>query len=107
MLVLVGWLIARFFNGVATWRVAGGYALAIALAVSIVCGLNYLLAGVLNVVDSSHGFMAVGLPVVIGVIGGVIAVMALLFGALRAGIREEVSAEASNPSFKRTPDGAA
>ena len=85
VLVLTGGLIARFFNSAATWRIAGGYIVAVALMASVGCGANYLLARALNVVDSSHGFMAVGLPVALSVIAGAVAVLAFFFGALRAG----------------------
>jgi cell division protein FtsX len=82
VLVLEGWIVARFFYREVTWRAVCGYTLAVALAASAVCGINYLLVRALDVVDSSHGFMTLGLPVVLSAAGALVAISAFTFGTL-------------------------
>jgi hypothetical protein len=82
VLGLTGWLVSRFFAGTATWRAVIVYTLAVACGALIVCGANYMLAYALNVVDSSHGFMSVGVPIVFGITAALVAISAFTFGAL-------------------------
>lgn len=83
VLALVVTLIARFFAGKITWQKAGCYSIAIVLSAISVCGINFLLAVSLNVTDSSHGAMSLGLPVVSACAGSLLALFVIVVSALR------------------------
>jgi hypothetical protein len=81
---VIGWLIQHFFAGPRTWLSWFQHVGAALASVSFVCGGAAVLARALNVVDSSHGFVTLGIPVVLSVGGVFIALVALTIGTVRA-----------------------
>jgi hypothetical protein len=84
MLVVTGWLIQRFFDGPRSWRSLALHWALVALSSGFIWGLAYEVNVHMNLVDSSHGFWALGVPGIFGVIGSAVALVAFAFGALAA-----------------------
>lgn len=83
VLAQTGWLVQRCLSEPFSLRSAVAHWLAIVAISAVICGGVVLLAGSLNVVDSSHGFGTIGIPTIFAVFGALTALVAFAFRAMR------------------------
>ena len=71
-------VVRNFSRRTPLWSGAAIHAMALSLICVALWGLTYVLAVGLNVTDSSHGFMSVGLPAGVAVIGAAIGILVIV-----------------------------